>query len=195
MSAERWSVRMRFPGRRLWLMSAALALCVALPLQAQFDPKRAYQQSEAVKQRYPDPPVRFETPGFAPGRADFTTHEEMMAFITGLQRRADNLQVRIAGQSLEGRAIPALVFSNARATSPADLLRLKRPVVLLVGLQHGNEPAGGEAMLALARELAVGPLKPLLDRITVVIVPRANPTERTTSRARRTPIPTSTGIT
>ena len=142
---------------------------------AQFDPQRAYRQSEAVKQRYPDPPVRFETPGFAPGRTDFTTHEDMMAFITDLQRRADNLQVRIAGQSQEGRAIPALVFSNSRATAPADLLRLNRPVVLLVGLQHGNEPAGGEAMLALARELAVGPLKPLLDRITVVIVPRANP--------------------
>jgi len=36
-------------------------------------------------------------------------------------------------------------------------------MVFLVGLQHGNEPAGGEAMLVLAREFALGTLKPLLD--------------------------------
>ena len=50
-----------------------------------------------------------------------------------------------------------------------------RPIVLLVGQVHGNEPAGGEAMLALAQALADGELKPLLDRMTVVIMPRANP--------------------
>jgi hypothetical protein len=156
-------------------ISLALSLLAPASLNAQFDPERAYRQSEAVKQRYPDPAERFDTPGFARGRTDFTSHEEMMAFISSLQRQHDNLQVRIAGQSQEGRAIPVLVFSNSRARTAADLLRLNRPVVLLVGLQHGNEPAGGEAMLALARELASGSLKALLDRITVVIVPRANP--------------------
>lgn len=170
--------------RRTWqegavlirLATTVLALiALTAPLHAQFDPQRAYKQTDAVKQRYPDPPVRFDTPGFAPGRADFTSHEEMMEFIAGLQRRAGNLRVQIAGHSLEGRAIPALVFSNARAATAADLLKLNRPVVLLVGLQHGNEPAGGEAMLALAQALGYGRLKPLLDRVTVVIMPRANP--------------------
>jgi Zinc carboxypeptidase len=160
-----------------WFGAALLAAAVLapVPLRAQFDAARVYQQSEAVRSRYPDPPVRYDTPGFAPGRSDFTSHEEMMDFISNLQRRANNLHVRIAGQSQEGRAIPALVFSNTRASAAPDLLRLNRPLVLLVGLQHGNEPAGGEAMLALARELAAGPLKALLDRITVVLVPRANP--------------------
>jgi len=54
------------------------------------------------------------------------------------------------------------------------VLRLHRPVVWLQGLQHGDEPAGGEAMLAIAERLAVGDLAPLLDRITVLIVPRAH---------------------
>lgn len=159
-----------------WLAALLAAVLLApLPLGAQFDAARAYRQSEAVRSRYPDPPVRYDTPGFAPGRSDFTSHEEMTEFISNLQRRADNLHVRIAGHSQEGRAIPALVFSDTRSSAAADLLRLNRPVVLLVGLQHGNEPAGGEAMLVLASELAAGSLKPLLDRITVVIVPRANP--------------------
>jgi hypothetical protein len=47
--------------------------------------------------------------------------------------------------------------------------------VLLVGQQHGDEPAGSEALLVVAQELAHGKLQPLLERINVVILPRANP--------------------
>ena len=48
-------------------------------------------------------------------------------------------------------------------------------MIWLIGQQHGNEPAGGEAMLALAAALSSGELEPLLGRISVVIVPRGNP--------------------
>jgi hypothetical protein len=100
----------------------------------------------------------------------------MMAFLYALQRKAPgNVQLRVIGESEEGRSIPMLVLTNAGVFSPPEVLRLNRPVVMLVGLQHGNEPAGGEVMLALAQELAMGPMKSLLDRITVVIVPRCNP--------------------
>ena len=47
--------------------------------------------------------------------------------------------------------------------------------MLLIGQQHGDEPAGSEALLVIAQELAQGLLEPLLDQINVVIVPRANP--------------------
>ena len=134
-----------------------------------------YTQAEAVKRRYPDPPVKFETPAFARAKAGYTTHDEMMDYLEALSSRVDNMRIRVAGYSQEGRALPALLFTNARRFLPAELQRLERPVVTLVGQLHGNEPAGGEAMLVLARALAEGELKPLLDRITVVIVPRANP--------------------
>jgi len=153
----------------------ALAALAAWPLWAQFNPERAYRQSDAVRQHYPDPAVRFDTPAFAPGKTDFTSHAEMMDFIYALQKNSSNVQVRIAGASQEGRAIPMLIFSNSGLSAPADLIRLNRPIVFLQGLQHGNEPAGGEVMLALAKDLANGPLKPLLDRITVIIMPRCNP--------------------
>jgi Zinc carboxypeptidase len=65
---------------------------------------------------------------------------------------------------------------------PLEALLLSRPAagaahprVLLVGQQHGDEPAGSEALLVIARELAQGSLAGLLDRIDVVILPRANP--------------------
>ena len=56
----------------------------ALSAHAQFDPQRAYQQSAEVRARYPDPPVRYDTPGFRPGRTDFTSHEEMLAYVVQL---------------------------------------------------------------------------------------------------------------
>ncbi|HET7097232.1 MAG TPA: M14 family metallocarboxypeptidase [Casimicrobiaceae bacterium] len=136
----------------------------------------AYDEPDAVKSRFPDPAgVSYHTPGFAPGRSDFATHDELIAWISDLTTRTAHVHVRILGDSQEGRSIPMLVLSNAPVASVADVLRLNRPVVWLQGLQHGDEPAGGEAMLAIAERLAVGDLNPLLDRITVLIVPRANP--------------------
>jgi hypothetical protein len=85
------------------------------------------------------------------------------------------MYVRTAGVSQEGRAVPAVMFTNTGRFAAAELRRLDRPVVLIVGQMHGNEPAGGEALLALAQSLAEGELQPLLDRITVVLIPRANP--------------------
>ncbi len=163
---------LRVPGCTLFAVAMALGVS---PLWAQFNPERAYQQSAAVIQHYPDPAIRFETPGFASGKTDFTSHQEMMDFIYGLQKNSSNLQVRIIGSSQEGRAIPMLVLSNSGLFAAADLIRLNRPIVFLQGLQHGNEPAGGEIMLALAKDFTSGPLKPLLDKITVIIVPRCNP--------------------
>jgi hypothetical protein len=134
-----------------------------------------YTQSDAVRQRYPDPAQRFDTPGFAVGKAGYTTHAEMMAYLEALGDRSDRMLMRIAGHSQERRVLPALFFSDSGRFGPTQLRRLSRPVVLLLGQLHGNEPAGGEAMLAVARELAEGELASLLDRITVVIVPRLNP--------------------
>ena len=124
-----------------------------------------YEQADAVKRRYPDPAVRFDTPALAPDAAGFTTYEEMLSYVQQLSGRTDNMVVRTAGFSQEGRAVPLLVLTNARRFAPAELRRLGRPVVLMVGQMHGNEPAGGEALLAVARSLADGELKPLLDRI------------------------------
>lgn len=153
----------------------ALLALAALPLQAQFDPERAYKQSAEVRQRYPDPQVAYDTPGFAPGRTDFTSHEEMLAYVENLRRRSDTVHLRTIGASQEGRAMPVLVLSGDGVRTGAQSKRLGRPVVVLAGLQHGNEPAGGEAMLVLAKELSTGSLRPLLDKLTVVIVPHSNP--------------------
>jgi murein tripeptide amidase MpaA len=157
------------------LLLPVLSLITAPTAQSQFDPARVYPQSAEVRKRYPDPQLSYDTPGFRASRSDFTSHDEMLAWIEQLRRRSDVVHLRRIGSSQEGRAIPALVLSSERVRSGSEAKRLGRPVVVLAGLQHGNEPAGGEAMLVLARELSLGSLRPLLDRLTVVIIPHSNP--------------------
>src|SRR6185503_5727742 len=46
----------------------------AAPVLAQCAPDAPYQQPDAMKRRYPDPPAQFDTPAFAAGKQDFTSH-------------------------------------------------------------------------------------------------------------------------
>jgi hypothetical protein len=146
----------------------AIALLHAGPAGAQFKPEAVVHEPAAMAERFPDPAVRYDTPAFRPGRADFTAHAEVMAFAEQLQRESPHARLEIAGRSQGGLPMPLLLLSAWGTLDPA------RPTVLVIAQQHGNEPAGGEAALALARLLA-GPRWTLLDRVNVLILPRANP--------------------
>lgn len=138
-------------------------------------------ESPAVAARFPDPPLVYDTPAFAPGRSEYTTNAELRTALRGLLRDAGaaaastRVLLLNPGQSQSGVPIEALLFTRVADPSPAGLLASGRPTLLLVGQQHGDEPAGAEALLVLARQLAHGPLEPLLDRINVLVLPRANP--------------------
>jgi len=66
------------------------------------------------------------------------------------------------------------VFSNPSVFSPEDVRALGRPVVWLHGMIHSNEPSSTEGLLPLAQELASGVHDDVLERVTVVMVPRYN---------------------
>src|SRR5947207_3312411 len=158
---------------RIWL----IALCMiglASQVDALYDPAREYTETPAVTARYPDPAVDIRTPSFAAGKSDFTSQDELVAFVDDMARRTPSLRVRIIGTSQQGRAIPLLIFARP-STGAGDLQKSGKPTVLIIGQQHGNEPAGGEAALALAAELASAEGVRRLDRVNVLIVPRANP--------------------
>lgn len=134
--------------------------------------------SAAVAARFPEPDVRYATPGLEPGRRSFTTNAELGDWLRQLSTSAKSpthVELRTIGTSQRGNPLHALVITQAASTDPAALDDSKRPTILLVGQQHGDEPAGAEALLVIARELSQGLLEPILQRINVVIVPRANP--------------------
>ncbi|HEX6705945.1 MAG TPA: M14 family metallopeptidase [Albitalea sp.] len=133
----------------------------------------------AVAARFPDPPVSYRTPAFQPGHTGFTSNAELQALVRGLagapRTGATRIQLLSLGSSQTGVPLEALLFTRLPDTDPAALIRSGRPTVMLVGQQHGNEPAGSEALLVIAQELAGGRLETLLERINVLVLPRANP--------------------
>lgn len=152
--------------------AAILAACLYTSgADAAFDPANAYREAPAVAARYPAIEVPEAIPSLAPGKTDFTSHAELMAYVRALAAQAPALRVDASARSQQGREIPVLLLSRDHAAIGSGA----KPVAFAIGQQHGNEPAGAEALLVLARRLATGNLAPLLDRIDVVLVPRANP--------------------
>ena len=145
------------------------------PFAQELDRAAEYRQSAAVLARYPDVPVALAAPALKPGRTDFTSQAEMEAYLAALKARVPGLVLGSLGRSAQGREIPYLIFTKEGLTDAPAIRAHDRPILWFIGLQHGNEPAGGEAMLALAAKLTDGALKAYLDRVTVVVVPRANP--------------------
>lgn len=114
-------------------------------------------------------------------RAEFgriSTSAEISAYLDTVAAAVPFARKDVVGESVQGRPIEALVFGTASAARAAERL-----TILITGSQHGAaEPAGGEALLVIARELATGALRPLLDDADVVLVPNANPDGRDNGR-------------
>lgn len=169
-------ITLPFSGRSSRLLLACLLAGVVFPASAKFDPATVYVESPGVAAHFPQPRnVEFTTPAFAKGKQDFTSQQEMETFIAELAATSPRMRVRELATSQEGRAIPLLIFSAEGYSSPQHLLKSGKPTVLIVALQHGNEPAPGEAALMFARSLAEGDEGDVLSKVNVLIIPRANP--------------------
>lgn len=93
-------------------------------------------------------------------------------------RHPDHARVDVLGHSVQGREIAVLHLAAPR--TEADKPRLK---VMVTASQHGAaEPAGGEALLVVAREILEGSRKELLEDLELIFVPNANPDGRDLGR-------------
>ncbi len=108
-----------------------------------------------------------------------TSEEEMMAFLESLpttrmkMKIVSEIPTRDESGNIEGRfKLPLLVFSKPSLFNPKDLHDLGKPIVWLQGQIHGNETSAGEAMLVIARKLATGQMDDVLDKVSVVMLPR-----------------------
>lgn len=149
------------------------------PLAVHNEGPMAPPYGAAVAARFPDPSMSYSTPGLGLDRRAFTTNAELSLWLQSLADKAPRGATRSKllhiGTSQRGEPIQGLLLTRAAGTDPASLDASGRPTVVLIGQQHGDEPAGSEALLVIGSELAQGLLEPLLDRINVVVVPRANP--------------------
>ena len=135
---------------------------------AQFDPTKVEVEPEVIARQFPDPVVAAATPAFAADRQTLTSHTEVFSFLDALAQRTGRVSIETVGRSQQGRAMALALLTGPRGFD-AQL-----PTVLLLAQQHGNEPASGEAALAIVQVLA-NEKSALLERVNVVVMPRANP--------------------
>ena len=157
---------------------------LATPPSAEPAPVQPQESGEiptnaAVAARFPDPSTRYATPGLAVDRRAFTTNAELDQWLRNLAKAPspNGTQATLLelGRSQQGTPIEALIVTRAQGISPDSLDATQRPTVVLIGQQHGDEPASSEALLVVAKELAQGLLEPLTQHLNVIVVPRANP--------------------
>jgi dipeptidyl-peptidase 4 len=165
-------------------VGAAMAVAAWLgPLQpaAGLDAQQGSAVQQAPQAQGPGTAGRasaeLQTAGEASGFARHTRHDEMMAYLSDLGARAPDLVVGSYGETVEGRALPWLLFSRPRVTSPAEAHASGKPVLLLGANVHGFNHVVREALLLLARDLGTPgtELNALLDDLIVLMVPSKNP--------------------
>lgn len=107
-----------------------------------------------------------------------STSAEIGAYLDGIAAAVPNARKEVVGKSVQGRPIEALVFTHPAGRTGGDRIRL-----MITASQHGAaEPAGGEALMVIARDLAFGDLKPLLAHADIILLPNANPDGRDLGR-------------
>ena len=138
----------------------AILLVVSLSLVA----------SAAMPQAQPDALLtRAERTGFA----ETSRYDDVRRVLDALAARPE-VHVTGFGRSEEGRELPLAVVA-APAVRDAEAARASgRLRVLVLGTIHAGEVEGKEAALILARRLAGGDLRQLLDRLVVLVAPLYN---------------------
>lgn len=115
------------------------------------------------------------TPAERSGFERTSRYAEVVAVLDAVAAASPDLvTLTTFGRSEEGRDLPLAVLGAPAPREAASARAAARPRVLVVANIHAGEVDGKEAALILARRLTRGDLRPLLDRITVLLVPIYN---------------------
>ncbi len=104
-----------------------------------------------------------------------TLYGPLMDFVYDLESRTELMSVMKVTETLAGRDVVLCVLSNPPVFQPQDVASSDKPIVLIVNNVHGGEVAGKDASMEIMRDLVMGDLRPLLDEVTVLVIPTINP--------------------
>ncbi len=113
-------------------------------------------------------------------RAEISNYEEtsryadVIGFLNQLQRRSSLLRLEFFGRTVEGRELPLLICANPPVAQPWEARESGKPIVFVMANIHAGEVEGKEAAQILARRIATGDLRPLLDQLIILLAPIYN---------------------
>lgn len=100
-------------------------------------------------------------------------YEDVMAFLNALPKNA-LLHQTTMGYSMEGRALPLLVWGKVKSPAASDVLASGKLRFFVMANIHAGEVEGKEAMLQLLRELSTGKYRKWADSLVLLIAPIYN---------------------
>ncbi len=123
-------------------------------------------------------------------KSDFkatSRHADVVAFCEEMAKRSPLIRLGQLGVSGEGRKLPLMILADPPVATPEEAAKSGKMVVFLMGNIHAGEVDGKEALLMLARDLALAKERPLLKDLIIVFCPifNADGNERI-DRAHRT---------
>ncbi len=116
------------------------------------------------------PKTRVEASGYT----ETSSYGEVLAFLREIQVRSDQVRVRSLTTSAEGRMVPLVIVSRESISDPSQRAAIPKPAVLVMANIHAGEVEGKESSLMMIRDLAVGPLRHLLERQVLLFLPIYN---------------------
>lgn len=127
-------------------------------------------------------PGLLDTPAFDEGKANaqFTSQEEMEAFIKSHCEKCDTMHIFVAGKTQMNKDIYLTVHTTEdilgkELEETAEILKGSgKPTICMYGLIHGLEPSGGEGPLATIGMLASEYGKTILRDVNVLVMPWIN---------------------
>ena len=110
----------------------------------------------------------------ATGYRQTSSYADVVGFLDSLRRLGAPVSLGTLAVSSEGRSVPYVVASRPLVAGPAEAAGSGKPVVYLQANIHAGEVEGKEAAQMLLRDLTLGPLRPLLDSLVLLVVPVYN---------------------
>lgn len=147
--------RSAYSGRPLgvtWVLLLCV-LCLALPCRGQ----------ESLR-------IRPELTNFE----ETSRYDDVIGFIKALNKLSNLVRYEAFGATQEGRFMPLLIIADPPVNTPLEARQSGKLVVFIMANIHAGEVEGKEAAMQLARRLALGDLRRLLDRLVVLIDPIYN---------------------
>lgn len=112
-----------------------------------------------------------------PEKSNFTktsTYDEVMSFLSAIEKKTDKLHVFSMGKSKEGKDIPVAILSNEKISTAAEAHATGKPIIYVQANIHAGEVEGKEVVMMLMRDILLGDKAFLLDNQIILFVPIYN---------------------
>jgi hypothetical protein len=155
--------------RRYAYLRFFIRCCYLLALLAPAAPRATAQStSQNVS-------LEWQTPAEKSGYRETPTYDQVFAYARRLERSSRLVRVTEFGRSGAGRALPLVVVASGNTFTPASTRAANKLVLLVQANIHAGETDGGDAGLALVRDIAITRTRAaLLDHVTLLFIPVYN---------------------